>query len=97
MSTNWKTHVMHRVSRLYIRSGFYSTCENSNFSLNLFDAGTIKHLSSKVNELNRTGSGFVPSGDEFEIYGSTSTRKRKISRRSSLLNRKNKHFLGDCI
>lgn len=95
VSINWKTHVIHRVSRLYIRSGFYSTSENSNYSLNLFDAGIIKHASSKADELNRTRSGFSPYNDEYEIYGNISTYKRKINRRSSLLNRKNKHFLGD--
>jgi len=77
------------------RNRYYCTQDTSNYSLNLFNAGDIKHGASNVDQFNPAGLDLPPHTGE--PFGRITTRKRRVNKRSSLLNRKNKCFLGDCL
>lgn len=97
VSINTTNRFIRRWRRMMPRSHFNSTSDTSNFSLSLFDAGTIRHISSNACDFNSSGLNIMALDDDFEVKesGDLNFGKRRINRRSMLLNRKNKNFLGE--
>jgi len=85
--------------RRWRSDNYCCTSNTSVLSLNLSNAGIIRHMSSKVCDVNSTGLNLTTLDHVFDVKesGDFNRTRRRTDKLSRQMNRKNKYFFGDYI